>query len=68
MRKTCTSVIAGVAGVLLLSGLAAAQGDQPRSLWKYYPEDVRANVGPGGPAAGARSERDLGRRVIWRRY
>src|SRR5687768_12113308 len=33
------------------SALAAAQqSDAPRSAWKYYPEDVRANVGPGGPA------------------
>ena len=50
MRKTSTGVLAGVAGVLLLSALAAAQGDAPRSPWKYYPEDARANVGPGGPA------------------
>ena len=50
MRKTSTVVLAGVAGVLLLSALAAAQSDAPRSPWKYYPEDARANVGPGGPA------------------
>ena len=50
MRKTWTGVIAGVAGVVLLSVLAAAQGNAPRSPWKYYPEDVRANVGDGGPA------------------
>ena len=50
MRKTCTGIVAGVAGVLLLSALAAAQSDAPRSPWKYYPEDARANVGPGGPA------------------
>ena len=50
MRKTCTGVVAGVASVLLLSALAAAQGDAPRSPWKYYPADVRANAGPGGPA------------------
>ena len=50
MRTTSTGVLAGVAGVLLLSALAAAQGDAPRSPWKYYPEDARANVGPGGPA------------------
>jgi len=50
MRKTCTGVIAGVVGVLLLSALSAAQSDAPRSPWKYYPEDVRANKGPGGPA------------------
>ena len=50
MRKTCTGVVAGVAGVLLLSALAAAQGDAPRSPWKYYPADVRANAGPGGDA------------------
>jgi hypothetical protein len=43
-------MVAGAAGVLLLSALAAAQGDAPRSPWKYYPEDVRANAGPGGPA------------------
>jgi len=50
MRKRSTVVLAGVAGVLLLSALAAAQSDAPRSPWKYYPEDARANVGPGGPA------------------
>jgi hypothetical protein len=50
MRKTSTGALAGVAGVLLLSALAAAQSDAPRSPWKYYPEDARANVGPGGPA------------------
>ena len=50
MRKTCAGIVAGVAGVLLFSALAAAQGNAPRSPWKYYPEDVRANVGPGGPA------------------
>ena len=56
MRKTCTGIIAGVAGALLLSALAAAQErNEPRSPWKYYPEDARANKGPGGPAP----ERDL---------
>ena len=52
MRKTCTGVLAGLAGVLLLSALVAAQSAQsePRSPWKYYPEDARANTGPGGPA------------------
>ena len=50
MRKTCTGIIAGVAGVLLLAAPAAAQGDAPRSPWKYYPADARANEGPGGPA------------------
>ncbi len=50
MRKTCAGGIAGIAGVLLLSALAAAQGDTPRSPWKYYPADARANAGPGGPA------------------
>jgi len=53
MRRTSTVVLAGVAGVVFLSALAAAQSAQsnaPRSPWKYYPEDVRANVGPGGPA------------------
>ena len=49
MRRT-TGALAGLAGVLMLSALAAAQGDAPRSPWKYYPEDARANVGPGGPA------------------
>jgi len=56
MRKTSPIVLAGVAGVLLLSALAAAQNNAPRSPWKYYPEDARANVGPGGPAP----RRDLG--------
>jgi hypothetical protein len=50
MRKTCAGVLAGVAGVLLLSALVAAQSNEPRSPWKYYPEDARANKGPGGPA------------------
>ena len=53
MRKPNMGIIAGVAGVLFLSALAAAQSAQSnsaRSPWKYYPEDVRANVGPGGPA------------------
>ena len=50
MRKACTGIIAGAAGVVLLSALAAAQSDAPRSPWKYYPEDARANVGDGGPA------------------
>jgi hypothetical protein len=50
MRKTYTGIIAGVAGVAFLSALAAAQSNAPRSPWKYYPEDARANVGPGGPA------------------
>ena len=66
MRKTCTGVVAGVASVLLLSASAAAQGDVPRSPWKYYPADVRANAGPGGGCAGARSDRDMDRRVNWR--
>jgi hypothetical protein len=53
MRRTSTGIIAGVAGVMFLSALAAAQSAESnaaRSPWKYYPEDVRANVGPGGPA------------------
>jgi len=50
MRKACTGIIAGVAGAVLLSALAAAQTNAPRSPWKYYPEDARANTGDGGPA------------------
>lgn len=54
MRKACTGIIAGVAGAVLLSALASAQTAQtnnaPRSPWKYYPEDARANTGDGGPA------------------
>jgi hypothetical protein len=50
MGKASTGLLAGVAGVLLLSALATAQNQAPRSPWKYYPEDARANVGPGGPA------------------
>ncbi len=59
MRKACTGIIAGVAGALLLSAMATAQTAQtntaqtnnaPRSPWKYYPEDARANTGDGGPA------------------
>jgi len=60
MRRTSTVGLAGVAGVLLLSALVTAQNTAPstapRSPWKYYPEDARANVGPGGPAP----KRDLG--------
>jgi hypothetical protein len=43
-------MVAGVAGVLLLAAPAAGQSGAARSPWKYYPEDVRANAGPGGPA------------------
>ena len=48
-----TGAIAGVAGVLVLTALAAAQNNAPqnnapRSPWKYYPMD-RA-TGDGGPA------------------
>ena len=50
MGKTSTGLLAAVAGALLLSALAAAQSEAPRSPWKYYPDDARANVGPGGPA------------------
>jgi hypothetical protein len=57
MRKRSTGVIAGVAGVVLLTAFAAAQtqtaqtqSNAPRSVWKYYPEDARNNTGPGGPA------------------
>jgi hypothetical protein len=50
MRKTCTRIIVGVAGTVFLSALAFAQSDVPRSPWKYYPEDARANKGDGGPA------------------
>jgi hypothetical protein len=49
MRRTCAGIIVGVAGVVLAS-LVAAQSDAPRSPWKYYPEDARANKGDGGPA------------------
>src|SRR5688572_29836405 len=50
MRTPRPRVIACVVGVVFLSALAAAQNNAPRSPWKYYPEDVRANVGVGGPA------------------
>ena len=50
MRKTYTGVIVSVAGAVLLSALAAAQSNEARSPWKYYPEDARANKGDGGPA------------------
>ena len=50
MRKACMGIIAVVAGALLLPTVAAAQSDVPLSPWKYYPEEVRANEGPGGPA------------------
>src|SRR6266566_2078286 len=51
MRNSYTGVIAGVMGALVLTALAAAQGNQntaPHSPWKYYPAD-RA-IGDGGPA------------------
>ena len=54
MRKVCTGIIAALAGVLLLAAQAGAQTDAPRSPWKYYPDEVRANEGPGGPAPRAR--------------
>ena len=51
MRRNSAGITAGVAGVVMLSALAAAQqNDAPRSPWKYYPEDARANTGDGGPA------------------
>lgn len=50
MQQACTGIIASLAGALLLPALAAAQGDTPRSPWKYYPDEARANEGPGGPA------------------
>lgn len=54
MRNTYVGIIAAVAGAVLLSALPAAQGrgqaNAPKSPWKYYPEDARANTGPGGPA------------------
>ncbi|MDE0005354.1 MAG: hypothetical protein OXQ29_21905, partial [Rhodospirillaceae bacterium] len=50
MRKTCTGIISGLVCVLILPMLAAAQSDAPLSPWKYYPEEARANEGPGGPA------------------
>lgn len=49
MRNACTSIIVGLVG-LFLPSLVLAQGDVPLSPWKYYPEEVRANEGPGGPA------------------
>jgi hypothetical protein len=53
MQHPHRGVLVGVAGVLLLSALAAAQNNAaqntaPKSPWKYYPAD-RA-VGDGGPA------------------
>ena len=50
MQQACTGIIASLAGALLLPALAAAQSDAPRSPWKYYPDEARANEGPGGPA------------------
>ena len=50
MRKTWTGVVMSVAGAVFLSALAGAQSPEPRSPWKYYPEDARKNVGDGGPA------------------
>ena len=48
MRKPHTGAIAGVAGVLFLSALAAAQDNAARSPWKYYP--MERAIGDGGPA------------------
>jgi hypothetical protein len=52
MRHSHTGAIASLAGVLVLTALAAAQNNAqnnaPRSPWKYYPAD-RA-IGDGGPA------------------
>ena len=50
MRPPRPRVLACVAGVVFLSALAVAQSNAPRSPWKYYPDDVRANAGDGGPA------------------
>ena len=53
MRKAWMGIIAVVTGAIFLSALVAAQSTQsnePRSPWKYYPEDARANKGDGGPA------------------
>jgi len=50
MRRTCTGIIAAVAGALLLPALTCAQSDATRSPWKYYPDEARSNEGPGGPA------------------
>jgi hypothetical protein len=56
MRNPRVGAVAGLAGVLVLAALAAAQNtapntaqnNAPRSPWKYYPAD-RA-TGDGGPA------------------
>src|SRR5437763_4284215 len=51
MRNQYTGAIAGLMGALVLTVLAAAQGNQnnaPHSPWKYYPAD--RSVGDGGPA------------------
>jgi hypothetical protein len=50
MRTITTGIIAGIAAVVMLSALPAAQTTAPRSPWRYYPDEVKANVGPGGPA------------------
>ena len=50
MRTITTGIIAGIAGVVMLSALPAAQTNAQRSPWRYYPDEVKANVGPGGPA------------------
>ena len=50
MGKTSTGLLAAVVGALWLTALVTAQNEATRSPWKYYPEDARANVGPGGPA------------------
>src|SRR5216110_48460 len=51
MRNWYTGAIAGVAGVLFLGALAAAQNTQnnaPKSPWRYYP--MERAIGDGGPA------------------
>jgi len=56
MRNQYMGAVASVAGVLLLTTLAAGQNNQgpnnqnnaPHSPWKYYPSD--RSVGDGGPA------------------
>ena len=50
MRTMTTGIIAGIAAVVMLSALPAAQTNAPRSPWRYYPDEVKANVGAGGPA------------------
>ena len=69
MRKPCTGIIAGVAGVLFLSALVAAQNNAQECATfavEILSGGCEGQRGTRRARAEARSERDVGGRVIWR--